>query len=60
MNKNKSAENNNSLLRKNGLKRFTGNPLTILIVAVIYAVSAIMVYTGLAGRQFTSMLISIS
>ncbi len=60
MMKKNNAPVSNSLQRSARMKRFTGNPLTIIIVAVIYALSAVMVYGGIAGRQFTSMLISVS
>jgi len=41
-------------------KGFSGNPVTVLMVAVIYAVVCFMVYTGRASRQMSSMLVSIS
>lgn len=39
---------------------FTNNMVTILIVAVIYALTAYLIYAGKAGRQMSSMVISIS
>ena len=42
------------------LRLFKGNPLTILIAVAIYGVTAAMVYSGNAPRQFTNMIISVS
>ena len=42
------------------LRLFKGNPLTILIAVAIYGVTAAMVYSGSAPRQFTNMIISVS
>lgn len=42
------------------LSKFRGNPLTVLLVVVIYAISAILIYTGSASRQFTNMIISVT
>ena len=42
------------------LRIFKGNPLTILIAVAIYAVTAGLVYSGNAPRQFTNMIISVS
>ncbi len=36
------------------------NPLTVLMVAVLYGVICYMVYTGTASRQLSNMLISVS
>ena len=45
-----------------GQKRrgLSGNFVTVLMVAVIYAVVCFLVYTGRASRQMSSMLVSIS
>lgn len=45
-----------------GKKRrgLTGNMVTLLMVAVLYIVVAVMIYSGAASRQMTSMVISIS
>ena len=45
-----------------GKKRrgLTGNMVTLLMVAVLYIVVAVMIYSGTASRQMTSMVISIS
>ncbi len=45
-----------------GIKRlFTKkNPLTVIMVAVLYAVVSYMVYSGTASRQLSNMLISVS
>ena len=42
------------------LRLFKGNPLTILIAVAIYGVTAAMVYSGSAPRQFTNMIIAVS
>ncbi|MBQ8610738.1 MAG: branched-chain amino acid ABC transporter permease [Oscillospiraceae bacterium] len=47
---------------KTALKRLTTkkNPLTVAMVAVLYAVIAYLVYSGSASRQLSNMLISVS
>jgi branched-chain amino acid transport system permease protein len=46
--------------RLNDKPQFSKNLLTILMVAVIYAVVSYLVYSGSASRQLSNMLISIS
>jgi len=46
-----------TLIKKRGL---SANLITLLMVAVIYAVVAVLLYGGMASRQMSNMLISIS
>ncbi len=47
-------------MKKNILSKLKGNPATVALVIIIYAVSSILIYTGSAGRQFTNMIISVT
>lgn len=47
-------------MMKKTLTKLKGNPTTVILVLVIYAISAILIYTGSAGRQFTNMIISVT
>lgn len=53
----KKQNNPVTLIKKRGL---SGNMVTLLMVAVIYAVVAVLLYGGMASRQMSNMLISIS
>jgi branched-chain amino acid transport system permease protein len=53
----KKQNNPVTLLKKRSM---SGNMVTLIMVAVIYAVVAVLLYGGMASRQMSNMLISIS